>query len=52
MVSQSWIIDSPKLYEISDKVIKFIEKATKNWKVDLTAGGKSIVEVEIKRGIF
>ena len=41
MVSQSRIMDCLKMYKISDEVIKFIEKIKKNWRVELTAGGKS-----------
>ena len=52
IVLQSWIIDSLKLYKISDEVIKFIEKTMKNWNVELTAGEKSLAEVKIQRGIF
>ena len=50
MVPQIWIIDSLKIFKVSDKVIKFIEKTMKSWKV--TAGGKSLTEVKIQRGIF
>ena len=28
---QSWIIDSLKVYKISNKIIKFIKKTMKNW---------------------
>ena len=52
MIPQSWIIDSPKLYKVSNKIIKFIAKTMKTWKVELTAGGKSLAEVKIQRGIF
>ena len=52
MILQSWIIDSLNLYKISDEVIKLIEKAMKNWKVELTARGKGLAEVKIQRGIF
>ena len=32
----------PKMYKISDEVIKFIEETMKNWEVDETAGGKAL----------
>ena len=51
MVLQSWIIDSLKMYEISDKVIKFSMEAMKNWKVELT-GERTLAEVNIQGGIF
>ena len=51
MVPQSWIINCFKMYEISE-VINFIEKTTKTWRVELTAGGRSLAEAKIQRGIF
>ena len=52
MVVQSIIIDSLKMYKISDAVIKFIEKIMQTWWVKLKAGGKILAEVKIQRGIF
>ena len=52
MVSQSYMIDCLKMYKISDKVIKFIEETMKNWRVELTARGKSFAQVKIQGGIF
>ena len=52
MVPQSWIINCLKMYKISHETINFIEKNMKNWRVELTAGGKSLAETKIKRGIF
>ena len=49
MVPQNWIIDCLKTFKISDKVIKFIENAMKNRRVELTTGGKSLTEVKIQR---
>ena len=34
------------------KVIEFITDAMKNWKVEITAGGKNLAEVNIQRGVF
>ena len=51
IVPQSWIINSLKMYKISDEVINFIEKTMKTWKMELTAGGKSLAKTKIK-GIF
>ena len=36
------------MYKISDKVIKFIEKTMNNWRVELTARGKSLAEGKIQ----
>ena len=40
------------MYKISHEIINFIEKTMKNWRVDLTAGGKSLAETKIQREIF
>ena len=52
MVPQSWIINCLKMYKISHEIINFIKKKMKNWGVELTAGGKSLAETKIQRGIF
>ena len=53
MVPQSRKINCLKMYKISHEVINFIEKKKrKNWKIDLTAGGKSLAKTKIQRGIF
>ena len=52
MVPQSWIINCLKIYKISHETINFIEETMKNWRVELTAGGKSLAETKIQRGIF
>ena len=41
-----------KIYKISHEVINFIEQTMKTWRVELTAGGRSIAETKIQRGIF
>ena len=41
-----------KMYKISHEVINFINKTMKTWRVELTAGGRSLVETKIQRGIF
>ena len=48
MVPQSCL----KMDKMSNEVIKFIEKIMKNWRVELTAGGKGLAEEKIQRGIF
>ena len=40
------------MYKISHEVINFIEKTMKTWIVELRAGGKSLAETKIQRGIF
>ena len=46
IVPQSWIINSLKMYKISNEVINFTEKTTKTWRVELTAGGRSLTEAK------
>ena len=52
MVPQSWIPHCLKMYKISHEVINFIEKTTQTWRVELAAGGRSLTEAKIQRGIF
>ena len=52
MVPHSWIINWLKMYKISLEVINFIDKTMKTWRVELTAGGRSLAETKIQRGIF
>ena len=52
MVPQSWIQHCLKLYKISYEVINFIEKTMETWRVELTAGGRSIAETKIQSRIF
>ena len=52
MVPQSWIINCLKMCKILHEVINFIEKTMKTWRVELTAGGRSLAETKIQRGIF
>ena len=49
MVTQSWILHSLKMYKLSHEVINFIERTMKTWRVDLTAGRRSIAETKIQR---
>ena len=52
MVSHSWIINSLKIYKISDEVINFIDKTMKTWRVEQKVGGRRLAEANIQRGIF
>ena len=45
-------LDFLKIYKIPDQVVQFIEKTIETWKMELTAGGKSLAEVKIQRRIF
>ena len=52
VVPQNRIISCLKVYKISNEVINFIKKTMKTWRVELTAGGRSLAEIKIQRGIF
>ena len=40
------------MYKISDEVLNFIMKTMKMWRVEMTAGGISLSEAKVQRGIF
>ena len=40
------------MYKIPDQIVQFIEKSMETWRVELTAGGKSLAKVKIQRGVF
>ena len=40
------------MYKISDEVLNFIKKTMKTCRVELAAGGRSLTETNIQRGIF
>ena len=42
----------PQNVEVLDEVLTFIEKTMKTWKVELTAGGRSLAEAKVQRRIF
>ena len=48
IVPHSWIINSLKMYKISDEVINFIDKTMKTWRVELTAGGRRLLKQRSK----
>ena len=53
MVPQSWmLLHCLKMYKISHEIINIIEKTMQTWRVELTAGGRSLAETKIQREIF
>ena len=38
------------MYKMSHEVINFIEKTMKTWRVEFSAGGRSLGEVMVQRG--
>ena len=51
-VPQNLIFHCLKVYKIIKEVIQFTEKTMEIWRVELRAGGKSLAEVKIQRGMF
>ena len=47
MIPKARIIECLKMYKISDKVVNFILKAMKNWRVELAIRGPTVAEVII-----
>ena len=50
VVPQSWIINCLKMYKISHEVINFMEKTIKTWRVELTAGRRSLQSPKTSKG--
>ena len=42
----------PQIYKILHEDINFIDKTMKTWRVELTAGGRSLADAKFQRGIF
>ena len=40
------------MYKISQELINFIDNTMKPWRGELTAGGRSLAETKIPKGIF
>ena len=40
------------MYKISDRIIDFLMNTLENWRVDLTTGGQTRVELKIQTGDF
>ena len=52
MLPQSWILHCLKMCKISLEVINFIENIMQTRILEMTAGGRSLAETKIQRGIF
>ena len=51
MIPHSWIIKSLKFTNVADNIIKFKERSTKSWNVNLSSNREFLVNVRLKRGI-
>ena len=52
MVSHSWLLDMVEMMGVTDNVRSLLEASMRNWKTELSADGKSLGVVNIKRRIF
>ncbi len=52
MVPHSWIIKCMTMFGAAKNVTKLLQSSMERWKTELTAGGKTLCEVNIRRGIF
>ena len=48
VVLQTWIIECPEMYKISDKILNFFMNATENRKLELTAEVKALADEKCK----
>ena len=51
MVPHSWLVECLRLYNVTPNVIEVLSKSMKHWKTSLTAGGITLGEINIRRGI-
>ena len=52
MVPHSWILESSRPVGVAANTITFMKRSMAHWKTTLTAGGKTLCDVNIRRGIF
>ena len=51
-VPHSWISECLEMFGIANNVQDFLNNSMKSWKLELNASGKTLGEVDIRRGIF
>ena len=52
MVPHSWISECLEMFCIPKNVQDFLDNSMESWKIELNASGKTLGEVDIRRGIF
>ena len=52
MVPHSWISECLEMFSIANNIQDFLNNSMKSWKLELNASGKTLGEVDIRRGIF
>ena len=52
IVPHSWISECLEMFGIASNVQDFLNNSMKSWKLELNASGKTLGEVDVRRGIF
>ena len=52
IVPHSWICECLEMFGIASNVQDFLNNSMKSWEIELNASGKTLGEVDIRRGIF
>lgn len=52
MVPHSWIIETLKLYKVSEIFINFLQQSMRNWNLWLFCHGTQLCNINVRRGIF
>ena len=52
MVPHSLLLECLNVYSITPNVVELLRRSMKHWRTELTAGGTTLGEVKIRRGIF
>ena len=51
-IPHSWILESIGLVQVSENVVEFIRKSTKNWNTNLTSCGENIWKMLISEEAY
>ena len=52
MLPHSWILETLAMIKVAKNIEGLLKRSMANWKTVLTANGKTLGEVDIRRGIF
>ena len=52
MIPHSWILKCLDIFNVADNIQTLLRNSMKTWQTELTSGGTSLGNVNIKRGIF
>ena len=52
MVPHGWISECLETFGIANNVQDFLNNSIKSWKLELNVSGKTLGEVDIRKGIF